>query len=57
MNRRLRPLVQAPVQDRDVVPAIDETAHDRDAGRTGAPDDENLHGTPGAAVKNPVTER
>jgi hypothetical protein len=38
--------VQASVQDRDVVPAIDEAAHDRDAGRTGAPDDKDLHWHP-----------
>ena len=43
IGRRLRSLVDAPVQDGDVVPALDEPLHDRYAARAGAADHQDPH--------------
>ena len=43
IGRRLRSLVLAPVQDRDVVPVLDEPLHDRDAARARAADHQDAH--------------
>ena len=48
--RRLRSLVRAAVQDRDVVPVLDEPLHDRDAARARAADHQDAH-----AVAQPIT--
>ena len=43
IGRRLRSLVIAPVQDRDVVPVLDEPLHDRYAARARAADHQDAH--------------
>ena len=43
-GRRLGALVRAAVEDRHVATAVDELAHDRDAGRSGPADDEDALG-------------
>jgi hypothetical protein len=50
IGRRLRSLVRAPVQDRDVVPVLDESLHDRNATRARATDHQDAH-----AVGQPIT--
>jgi hypothetical protein len=48
---RLRPLVAAAVQDRDVVSVLDEPRHDRYAARARAADHQDAH-----EVAQPITQ-